>query len=159
MSVIKSVTRYHDFSYGHRILAPGPCSRLHGHNARVYFTVEGEVDKFGHIVDFSAIKETYCKWLEEFWDHRMILHRDDPLFGLISVTAWGVQGLVNVDFHPTAENLATWLLRHLRSEYKHPQVQLVSIKWEETRKCSVTVTHKPEQPKYKLVPCEDSSNT
>jgi 6-pyruvoyltetrahydropterin/6-carboxytetrahydropterin synthase len=153
MAVIKTVTRYHDFSYGHRILAPGPCSRLHGHNARVYFTVQGEVDKYGHIVDFAEIKNTYCAWLEDNWDHRMILHRDDIMFSKFLISEWRDNGLVNVDFQPTAENLSTWLLRHFRMEFKFPCANLIRIKWVETRKCSVEVEHK-EDIKYRLVPVE-----
>lgn len=144
MSIIKTVTRYHDFSYGHRILAPGPCSRLHGHNARVYFTFEGEVDSTGHIIDFSEIKESCCEWLERNWDHRMLLSHLDPLTGEFArLNISDALGITILTCNPTAENLTTYLFSILKSNFNGLlNAKLVSIKWEETRKCSVTVTEK-----------------
>src|SRR5690348_3279362 len=75
------VTREIDFCYGHRLLNyAGKCRYLHGHNGKAVITVEGkELDNRGMLVDFSDIKTAVSAWIDENLDHRMLLHRDDPV--------------------------------------------------------------------------------
>jgi 6-pyruvoyltetrahydropterin/6-carboxytetrahydropterin synthase len=140
--IITEVVRYHDFSYGHRILGEGKCTHLHGHNARVYLTFQGRPDNSGHIIDFSDVKRKHCAWLEGAWDHRMVLFKEDPLLShLLKADSafFNTLGLRVVDFNPTAENMASFSMREMANHFDTDTVKLTHIKWEETRKCSVSI--------------------
>ena len=96
------------FCYGHRLLHhAGRCKRLHGHNAVVHVTVEGDrLDDAGMLIDFHEIKNQLGRWIDETLDHRMILWQDDPL---VSVLQASQEPIVLMAEHPTAENLARWI--------------------------------------------------
>lgn len=124
-------TRYHDISCGHRVAGhTGKCSTLHGHNYRIHFTCQADnVDNLGMVVDFSFIKSEMCQWLEDEWDHRMLIWEDDKL-----MAEWHLPGIYLVPFNPTAENMARFLLE---KKWTLPDgVTLVRVLVEETRKCS-----------------------
>ena len=80
-----SVTRYHDFSYGHRVVGhETKCRHLHGHNGRVHFTCRAEpgvkgLDDIGRVIDFGVIKSKLCMWLEDNWDHKFLAWENDQL--------------------------------------------------------------------------------
>ena len=76
-----TVERYHDISMGHRVVGhESKCRHLHGHNYRIHFVCTApELDGVGRVIDFSEIKERLCQWLEENWDHKMVLWSEDPL--------------------------------------------------------------------------------
>ena len=71
------VERYHDISCGHRVHGhESKCAHLHGHNYRIFFTVQADnkqLDTIGRVLDFSVIKSRLCEWLEKWWDHKMLL--------------------------------------------------------------------------------------
>src|SRR5687768_3779941 len=79
------VTRQIDFCYGHRLLNyEGKCKYLHGHNGRAIITIEsGQLDQRGMVLDFSDIKRVVSGWIDENLDHRMILHREDPIVAVL----------------------------------------------------------------------------
>jgi 6-pyruvoyltetrahydropterin/6-carboxytetrahydropterin synthase len=99
------VTREIGFCYGHRLLNyDGKCKYLHGHNGRAVISIEApELDELGMVMDFSKIKRVVNTWIDENLDHRMILHRDDPV--LPTLQAMGEPVYV-IDVNPTAENIA-----------------------------------------------------
>jgi 6-pyruvoyltetrahydropterin/6-carboxytetrahydropterin synthase len=99
------IAREWSFCYGHRLLDyQGKCARLHGHNATVVVTLHApELDAQGMVVDFQVLRDQIGTWIEAELDHRMILHRDDPV--LPALRALGEPVYV-VDWNPTAENLA-----------------------------------------------------
>jgi len=70
-----------DFDAGHRLLNHcGKCASPHGHRYRVELTVRGsDLDKVGVVVDFSVLKARLKPWIDEHWDHTMILEKGDPL--------------------------------------------------------------------------------
>lgn len=100
-----SVTREIDFCYGHRLLNyDGKCRHLHGHNGRVLITMERDhLDERGMVIDFSDIKRVMQVWIDEQLDHKMILHRDDPILPILRDRGEPVYLL---DVNPTAENIA-----------------------------------------------------
>lgn len=67
------------FEFAHRLLHhKGKCNNIHGHSgiAWVYFT--GDVnDQTGMMADFGDIKKTIQTWIDEHWDHALILNSDD----------------------------------------------------------------------------------
>lgn len=133
-------TRYHDFSTGHRVYGhESKCAHLHGHNYRIHLTVEAEaLDNIGRVMDFSAIKEYLCYWLEENWDHKFLVWEQDPFAKTLKEL--DNEGTVIVNFNPTAENMGQYLIDVVGpKQLLGTGVKLVSVNIEETRKCNVTV--------------------
>lgn len=119
------VTQEIPFCYGHRLLAyQGKCGRLHGHNGLLRVTLSQErLDGQGMVADFDAIERSLRAFIDETVDHRLLLHRDDPLVGPLRDLG---EPFVAVDFNPTAENLARMVFEHARGlGYPVSEVQLV----------------------------------
>ena len=138
-----SVTRYHDFSYGHRVVNhESKCKNLHGHNGRVYFTVIGKyldgLDDVGRVIDFEAIKTKLCQWLEDNWDHKFLAYVADPK----SYVDFYDEGVVMVPFNPTAENMARYLVEVVGPSVLPQGVILKRVDFWETRKCYATYSKK-----------------
>ncbi len=126
--------RYHDFCAGHRVFGhESKCALVHGHNYRAVFYCEApELDALGRVIDFSEIKHRLCTWLEENWDHRFLVWEQDPLVHT------DLPGIVAVPFNPTAENMASYLLKHVGpAVFTGLPIRLVEVELWETRKCSV----------------------
>jgi 6-pyruvoyltetrahydropterin/6-carboxytetrahydropterin synthase len=100
-----SVTREITFCYGHRLLNyDGKCRHLHGHNGKAVITLAtDQLDKLGMVVDFALLKRIVGNWIDETLDHRMLLHRDDPVLAHLRAQGEPVHVL---DVNPTAENIA-----------------------------------------------------
>lgn len=124
---------------GHRVVGhENKCRHLHGHNYRIHFTCTApQLDALGRVVDFGVVKQRLCQWLEEHWDHRMMLWCEDPLLDeLRRITP---EDLVVVPFNPTAEQMAAYLVETVGPEQlAGTGVTLLSVRVEETRKCSAT---------------------
>lgn len=136
-----TVERYHDISMGHRVVGhENKCRHLHGHNYRIHFTCSSEeLDALGRVIDFGVIKATLCQWLEENWDHKMMLWDQDPL--LPSLRELAHEDLVVVPFNPTAEQMARHLVEVVGVELlADTGVSLIAVRIDETRKCSATYT-------------------
>src|SRR5438132_9130933 len=99
------VTREIQFCYGHRLLQyDGKCRYLHGHNGRAVITLAApSLDALGMVMDFSQIKKVVGGWIDAHLDHRMILHKDDPVLPELQRQGEPVYLL---DDNPTAENIA-----------------------------------------------------
>lgn len=99
------VTKEIGFCYGHRLLNyAGKCRNLHGHNGRAVVTLEAPaLDRLGMVVDFTEIKRILKTWIDDTLDHKMLLHRDDPM--LPELRRQG-EPFVELDVNPTAENIA-----------------------------------------------------
>ncbi|MHC4956387.1 MAG: 6-pyruvoyl trahydropterin synthase family protein [Planctomycetota bacterium] len=96
------------FCYGHRLVGhTGACRHLHGHNARVeVICAKPELDALGMVVDFSDIHDALRSWIDENWDHRMILASDDPVAEILKAQG---EPVFLLDGPPTAERLAAHL--------------------------------------------------
>ena len=127
------VTRQIDFCYGHRLLNyQGKCRHLHGHNGRAVLTLAGtELDERGMLLDFGEMKRIVQRWIDDEWDHRMILRRDDP--AVAALTELG-EPLVLIDVNPTAENLARLIFEYARQR----GLPVVEVRLWETPKCSAS---------------------
>ena len=109
------VTREIRFCYGHRLLNyDGKCRHLHGHNGRAIITLEtATLDPLGMVVDFSKIKRAVGGWIDENLDHRMLLHKDDPI--LPELRRQG-EPVYLLDVNPTAENIAKLLFDFTKAQ-------------------------------------------
>src|SRR5437899_4741704 len=105
------VTREIRFCYGHRLLNyDGKCRHLHGHNGRAVITVAApKLDPLGMVLDFSRIKQVVQAWIDESLDHRMLLHRDDPVLAYLRQQG---EPVFVMDVNPTAENIARTIFDH-----------------------------------------------
>ena len=132
------VSREIDFCYGHRLLNyDGKCRHLHGHNGRAIITIEAEnVDGAGMVVDFNEIKRRINGWIDEHLDHRMFLHRDDPIAPLLEEQG---EPMYLLDVNPTAENIARLIADVARQE----GVPVVEVRLWETPHCFAT--YRPRQ--------------
>ena len=130
--------RYHDISCGHRVFQhESKCAHLHGHNYRVHFTCEAEeLDNIGRVIDFSDIKSLLCMWLEDNWDHKMLIWENDPWAKVLPEID---PTIVIVPFNPTAENIAQHLVEVIGpQQLAGTGIKLVHCDVEETRKCSAS---------------------
>jgi len=99
------ITKEIRFCYGHRLLHyDGKCRYLHGHNGRAVITLAAAgLDALGMVMDFSNIKKVVGGWIDEHLDHRMLLHKNDPV--LPELKRQG-EPVFLLDDNPTAENIA-----------------------------------------------------
>ena len=79
----RSTKKIGPISTGHRQWRDdGHCSYVHGYGRYVQFTFASDaLDHRGWVMDFGGLKGVK-KWLEEQWDHRLLIAHDDPLIGL-----------------------------------------------------------------------------
>jgi 6-pyruvoyltetrahydropterin/6-carboxytetrahydropterin synthase len=108
-----SVTQELHFCYGHRLLGhPGKCGRLHGHNGILRLTLQAEsIDERGMVADFDQIVSVMRRFLDERFDHRLLLQRDDPAGAALRAAG---ETFVALEVSPTAENLARLAYEHAR---------------------------------------------
>jgi 6-pyruvoyltetrahydropterin/6-carboxytetrahydropterin synthase len=100
-----TVTQILDFCYGHRLLRyKGKCAHLHGHNGRLEVVVaSGALDDLSMVADFSEIERIVRGFIDENLDHRLLLHKDDPL---VEALRRHDEPVFVMDCDPTAEAIA-----------------------------------------------------
>ncbi len=127
------VTKEIHFCYGHRLLNyEGKCRYLHGHNGRAVITLAASaLDGLGMVVDFSQIKRVVGAWIDHQLDHRMLLHRDDPVLPTLQQQG---EPVFLMDVNPTAENIAKLIYEFVASE-GFPVTEV--ILWETEDSCAV----------------------
>ncbi len=127
------VTREIDFCYGHRLLHyEGKCKHLHGHNGRLEIVIEAaSLDERGMVIDFTDIKRVVSAWIDQELDHRLLLHRDDPLVPLLREQG---EPVVVMEENPTAENIARLIYRQAAGQ----GLPVVEVRFWETPRCSAS---------------------
>ena len=110
-----SVTRLIHFCYGHRLLDyRGKCRYLHGHNGKVEIELGSErLDQRGMVRDFEEIKQTIQTWIERSLDHKMLLHRRDPVIPMLQQLGEPVFLMAS---NPTAEAIAELIFHYAVSQ-------------------------------------------
>jgi 6-pyruvoyltetrahydropterin/6-carboxytetrahydropterin synthase len=150
----RTAERYHDISTGHRVVGhENKCRHLHGHNYRIHFVCEAaDLDSVGRVIDFGIIKEKLCMWVENNWDHKFLAWVEDPMLkSLYEICSLGKmefadafmfqESVIFVPFNPTAENMAEHLVKVIGpQQLEGTGVTLVSVRIEETAKCSASFT-------------------
>lgn len=127
------VTREITFCYGHRLLNyDGKCRYLHGHNGRAVITIAAaRLDDLGMVMDFSTIKRVVSGWIDDTLDHRMLLHRDDPVLPYLRSQG---EPVFVMDVNPTAENIARLIFDYVASQ----GFPVVEVTLWETQSCFAT---------------------
>ncbi|MBP9733791.1 MAG: 6-carboxytetrahydropterin synthase [Candidatus Omnitrophica bacterium] len=105
------VTKEFSFSYGHRLIKhKGKCERYHGHNGLVQVVCEGpELNDNRMLIDFDIISKALKGWIDEEFDHRMILNEQDPMTELLKKKG---EKYFSMPDDPTAEALAKVIFDH-----------------------------------------------
>lgn len=128
------VSKFIEIDMGHRIPNhKSKCRNLHGHRYRIECSVIGRViskkgdSSEGMVIDFGDLKNIMKSQIEDVFDHKFVLWHNDILVSVVLVE----EGLIFVDFIPTAENLAKHWYTLLKVELKKVGIQINYVKvWE-----------------------------
>jgi 6-pyruvoyltetrahydropterin/6-carboxytetrahydropterin synthase len=83
------------------------------------------------VVDFSRLKRVVGGWIDETLDHKMLLHKDDPVLPFLRQQGEPVHVL---EVNPTAENIARLIFEYTASQ----GFPVVEVKLWETETCFAT---------------------
>ena len=108
---------------GHRILNHrSVCKGLHGHRYKAEICMQGKVieksgvSEEGMVIDFSDIKKTAQKFIQEELDHAfMVWDKDHELLEFFKHSK-GHKPVI-VPFTPTAENVAAYIFHILEAKF------------------------------------------
>lgn len=133
------ITRKGSFDSGHRVMNERmKCFNIHGHTYLYELEFEfNEMEEIGYAIDFKEIKRVGCQFIDDYFDHGMILNPQDSL--LIQTTKdysskyWlmslnGTEGYCN----PSVENIAKELflaMSLLFKEYDNLRINKITL-WE-----------------------------
>ena len=141
------------FCAGHRLLGhEGKCANLHGHNYLAQIFVTGnEVDHLGRVVDFAVINKLFKGWIDENWDHGMLLWEEDTE-AIEALNGLSVSRLFTLPYNPTAENMARYLLfevsPQLLDQIKDYHITVSKVVIWETENSAAEVSFDSKLPNY-----------
>lgn len=133
------VTKELSFCYSHRLGGGdradynGKCSNCHGHNMSILITYyidsysPGGLNKHDMVIDFNIIKNTIGKWIDENWDHTMLIYSGDK--ELIDFCKKENSKYFIIEANASAEWMSWFLYqkaKELLAEYKKDFPELVS---------------------------------
>lgn len=109
------VTKQFSLSYGHRLIKhKGKCERYHGHNGLIEVVCEGpELNENRTLIDFDIISRALKTWIDDEFDHRMILNQADPMTELLKKKG---EKYFEMPDDPTAEALAKVIYDRAKSQ-------------------------------------------
>jgi 6-pyruvoyl-tetrahydropterin synthase len=127
----------HNAEIAHRLsLTEGKCQQIHGHGLQIELTLLNlsqdratgmAKDASGDLLDFSDLKKRFRKYIDEGFDHHLLLNTEDPWAGVFylydpvdndPIDNKQLPGLVQVPGDPTIENLAKWWAMWAANEFK-----------------------------------------
>ena len=111
------ITKEFGFSAGHYLRGHNHCGKLHGHNYKLFVTIEGEINSSGFLIDFYELKQIVKGKIIDKLDH--------PQEGM---------GLLNdiFPFDPTCENMCIWIFDELAKVIDNNRIQLIGVRLYET---------------------------
>ena len=130
-----------DFDAGHRVIGhKNKCKYLHGHRYTLEITAAAlELDEIGMVADFALLKTIMKEWIDNNFDHNVILNISDKNLGEYIAKCTG-QSVYYLDSNPTAENIALHLLEDvIPLLFAQSLFQILRIKLYETPNCYVEV--------------------
>lgn len=157
-----TITRRFEFDSAHRVWGhESKCKHLHGHRYVAELTVtSNDLDNLGRVIDFSVVKDIVGRWIDNNWDHNILLHPEDRL-GHIWTKAYNGTGpchnketksnrawmqalaifdtkapyIFPKDTNPTAENIAKVLFENAARLLKHLPIKVTHCRVYETPNC------------------------
>jgi 6-pyruvoyltetrahydropterin/6-carboxytetrahydropterin synthase len=143
--------RMFTFAAGHRILGhEGRCKHLHGHTYTAEVTVralDDSLDDLGRVLDFAAVKGLVGGWIEEYWDHNLILPEADPLWQVWEVDKGVFEGRKPYRMrlgNPTAEHMARELATVANGLLAVAGCRVTHVRIWETPNCCADYEPEPE---------------
>lgn len=131
-----------EFDAGHRVIGHQyKCRFLHGHRYALEVMIESEIlNDLGMVIDFGQIKSAVKGWIDDNFDHNLILHQDDCELGA-RIASWTGQKIYYLSENPTAENIALHLKRDIIPQLLmiDRSFQMIKLKLFETPNCYVEV--------------------
>jgi 6-pyruvoyltetrahydropterin/6-carboxytetrahydropterin synthase len=129
-------TRKLEFDAGHRLKNhDGKCANYHGHRYTVELTIGGDL-RDGMILDFGVIKRDLGRWLDDHWDHGMILEDGDPMITILNAAGMKCSA---IPVAPTAENMALLVYETVAAQRDawgwHPRIEVSNVRVYETPNC------------------------
>lgn len=136
------------------------CKALHGHRFKIVPEIYNEdgLQPDGMVTDFNHFAK-FKNWVDTFMDHKMLMDAEDPAlcrffprvylskeivskyeaakYNSINTTADDREiydGLVIVEFVPTAENICKWLAVHILPKFLPKGIKVKSLTFYETPK-------------------------
>jgi len=108
-----TITKEVYFCYGHRLMNhPGKCRHIHGHSVKAAITLaRKDLNEQGMVCDFADIKAAAETYIEEYLDHNLLLHKNDPI---IPALLDNNERFLALDEHPTAEVLSKMIYAYLK---------------------------------------------
>ncbi|MCC8417301.1 MAG: 6-pyruvoyl tetrahydropterin synthase family protein [Rickettsia endosymbiont of Bryobia graminum] len=134
-------TRKIEFDAGHRVIGhKNKCQFLHGHRYVLEVTAGSNVtDSLGMVIDFGLLKSIVKKWIDDNFDHSLILHQQDKEIG-DKISSWTGQKIYYLQQNPTAENIALHLKNDiLPTLLTDNDFMILKVKLFETPNCFVEV--------------------
>ena len=134
-------TRRLEWDAAHRVPRhESKCRAWHGHRYAAEITCSApQLDDRGRVVDFGVIKERVGAWIDQHWDHTVLLQRgdDDPAVAVLAASneASG-RPVYWMDGAPTAENIAAELAGCASDLLRETGVTVESVRVWETPNCS-----------------------
>lgn len=125
------------FEAAHRQLGDeSKCGKIHGHNWKVEFVLNGPVGPLGYVVDFKDIKATV-----DHYDHSIMLQATDPLCTILEDNGQLVRRL---PLNPTCENLTLMLIDDVRAlcRLQNLDVDFISVTVWENDQSFATLQHR-----------------
>lgn len=135
------ITRRLEFDAGHKVLGhEGKCANVHGHRYVALITVENSaLDSIGRVIDFSVVKQKVGGWIDDKWDHTLLLNVNDPIVDLspnIRNILCPYKPIYLMPSNPTAENMAEHLYRIASDLLREDGITVTKVCIYETPNCS-----------------------
>lgn len=135
---ITTIARKMEWDMGHRLESHrSKCKNLHGHRYTAEIILTGRVvstsgdPERGMVADFDKAKELLACPIG-YWDHGMMISTTDPW--LSSLRGLGTK-IIEVEFTPTAENIAKELFTYAAFELAGQTIDVVEVAVWETPSC------------------------
>jgi len=131
------IMRRIEFDAAHRVMRhESKCKNLHGHRyaAEIFVQDMSGLDSLGRVIDFSILKEKIGGWIDECWDHGVILNTEDrELIELCKRNKWKHYRMLSGN--PTAENIAKELFGVAKLQLEQTQLLVTRVRIHETPNC------------------------
>jgi len=111
------ISKEFTFSMGHRLAChDGLCKNFHGHNYTIIVGLKSQtLNLNGMLMDFGDIKSIGKHYFKQF-DHAMMINRSDHDVFMTLQTKMPFLKVVEVDYEPTAENMARDMYEYFAKE-------------------------------------------
>jgi len=129
-------TRILEFDAAHRVMNhESKCATLHGHRYKVEIEALGSLDDVGRVIDFSVLKTVVGTWIDDHWDHNVLVYELDTETVLALYNVPRKKDPFICPWNPTAENMASFLLSHSNALLESYGVTVARVVVWETPNC------------------------